>query len=421
MARRLLDLFGQSAYLSAELVRTPELLDQLVSWDAEALHKPPERIRSELDGRAARATDDPEQLLGALRRIKNEEVLRVGLGDIAGELEVPEVARQLTALADGLLDHAVLIAAEHARTRWGLPRMRDGRRAPLAVLGMGKLGGRELGYHSDLDLLFVYGSSIEEETTGGTQGRIRHHEYFARMVQRLLSLLTLQYREGRLYQVDTRLRPSGNQGPLVVSEESLLEHHTRRAQLWERQALVKARAVAGELGYGERLVGTALAPLIWERPLPDGAAEEIHRLRMRMEREVAGESSDQLNLKTGQGGLVDVEFAVQYLQLLHGAALPAVRRPGTLEGLEALAAAGRLRREDAARLREGYLFLRRVENRQRLVHGRALQHLPTRGRPLLLLARRLGYGGPDAGGAFLSEYRAVAATVRAAYVRVLQE
>lgn len=421
VARRLLDLFGQSAYLSAELVRTPELLDQLVSWDAEALHKPPERIRSELDGRAARATDDPEQLLGALRRFKNEEVLRVGLGDIAGELEVPEVAQQLTALADGLLDHAVLVAAEHARSRWGLPRMRDGRRAPLAVLGMGKLGGLELGYHSDLDLLFVYGSSADEETTGGTQGRIGHHEYFARMVQRLLSLLTLQYREGRLYQVDTRLRPSGNQGPLVVSEESLLEHHTRRAQLWERQALVKARAVAGEVSYGQRLLATALGPLVWDRPLPEDAAEEIHRLRMRMEREVAGESRDQLNPKTGLGGLVDVEFAVQYLQLQHGAALPALRRPGTLEALEALAAAGKLRREDGAQLREGYLFLRRVENRQRLVHGRPLQHLPTRGRPLLLLARRLGYGGPDAGGAFLSEYRAVAATVRAAYVRVLQQ
>jgi [glutamine synthetase] adenylyltransferase / [glutamine synthetase]-adenylyl-L-tyrosine phosphorylase len=421
VARRLLDLFGQSAYLSAELVRSPELLDQLVSWDAEALHRPPERIRAELDGRAARATSDPEQLLGALRRFKNEEVLRVGLGDIAGELEVPEVAWQLTALADGLLDHAVLLAAEHARTRWGLPRMRDGRRAPLAVVGMGKLGGRELGYHSDLDLLFVYASRADQETTGGTAGRLGHHEYFARMVQRLLSLLTLQYREGRLYEVDTRLRPSGNQGPLVVSEEALLEHHARRAQLWERQAMIKARAVAGDVGYGERLLTTALAPLVWERPLPDGAAEEIHRLRMRMEREVAGESSDQLNPKTGHGGLVDVEFATQYLQLLHGRALSGVRRPGTLEALEALTAAGRIRREDGAELREGYLFLRRVENRQRLVHGRALQHLPTRGRGLLLLARRLGYGGPDPGGAFLSEYRAVAATVRAAYVRVLRQ
>src|SRR5262249_56492334 len=104
---------------------------------------------------------------------------------------------------------------------------------------------RELGYHSDLDLLFVYGSIAGEETTGGSQGRLGHHEYFARLVQRLLSLLTLQFREGRLYQVDTRLRPSGNQGPLVVSEEALIEHHTRRAQLWERQALVKAPDIAG--------------------------------------------------------------------------------------------------------------------------------------------------------------------------------
>ena len=421
VARRLLDLFGQSAYLSAELVRTPELLDQLVSWDGEALHKPPERIRAELDARAARSTGDAEELLGTLRRFKNEEVLRVGLGDIASELEVPEVALQLTALADGLLDHAVLLAGEYARARWGDPRMRDGRRARLAVLGMGKLGGRELGYHSDLDLLFVYGSRAGEETTGGTQGRLGHHEYFARMVQRLLSLLTLQYREGRLYQVDTRLRPSGNQGPLVVSEEALLEHHARRAQLWERQALVKARAVAGDVGYGLQLLGSAVAPLVWERPLPAGAAEEIHRLRMRMEREIAGESVDQLNPKTGHGGLVDVEFATQFLQLLHGASLSAVRAPGTLEALDALTAAGCIRREDRSELREGYLFLRRVENRQRLVHGRALQHLPTRGRPLRLLARRLGYGGPDPGGAFLSEYRAVAATVRAAYVRVLQQ
>jgi glutamate-ammonia-ligase adenylyltransferase len=185
--------------------------------------------------------------------------------------------------------------------------------------------------------------------------------------------------------------------------------------------VVKARAVAGDVNYGERLLGSALAPLVWERPLPEGAAEEIHRLRMRMEREVAGESVEQLNPKTGQGGLVDVEFATQYLQLVHGGTLRGVRQPGTLDALAALAAAGRLRREDAAGLREGYLFLRRVENRQRLVHGRALQHLPTRGRPLVLLARRLGYGGPDAGGAFLSEYRAVAATVRAAYVRVLQQ
>jgi glutamate-ammonia-ligase adenylyltransferase len=420
VTRRLLDLFGQSAYLSAEFVRIPELLDQLVSWDTEALHKSSEQIRAELESRLTRVSGDPELALGSMRRFKNEEVLRVALGDISGELDVPEVARQLSALADGLLEQAVFLALDYAQARWGIPRLRSGARAPLAVLGMGKLGGRELGYHSDLDLLFVYGSAAGEETTGGSSGRLGHHEWFARAAQRLLSLLTLQFREGRLYAVDTRLRPSGNQGPLVVSEEALVEHHTRRGQLWERQALVKARCVAGDVGYGERLLSEVLAPLVWSRPLPAEAAAEIHRLRMRMEREVADESAERLNPKTGQGGLVDVEFATQYLQLLHGGELPSVRRTGTLEAIEALAAAGKLSRAEASELRQGYLFLRRVESRQRLVHGRALQHLPTGGRALQLLARRLGYGGLDPGEAFLAAYRQAVTRVRAVYGRVLQ-
>ena len=423
VARRLLDLFGQSAYLSAELVRTPELLDQLVSWDAEALHKPPERIRSELDGRAARATEDPEQLLGALRRFKNEEVLRVGLGDIAGELEVPEVARQLTALADGLLDHAVLVAAEHARSRWGLPRMRDGRRAPLAVLGMGKLGGRELGYHSDLDLLFVYGSSADEETTGGHAGA---------------------HRAPRV------LRPDGAAAPLpahaaVPGGPAVPGGHPAPA-LGEPGPAGGERGVAaraprpagpalGAAGAGEgpgsgrrrelRASGSwprALGPLVWERPLPDDAAEEIHRLRMRMEREVAGESKraaqpqDRPGRPGGRGVRRPVPPARARRRRSRRCASPGRWRRWRRSPPRA-GCAGRTPRGSG----RGYLFLRRVENRQRLVHGRPLQHLPTRGRPLLLLARRLGYGGPDAGGAFLSEYRAVAATVRAAYVRVLQQ
>jgi glutamate-ammonia-ligase adenylyltransferase len=419
VARRLLDLFGQSAYLSAEFVRNPELLDQLVSWDSEALRKSSAQIRTELESRLSRVSGDAELVLGSMRRFKNEEVLRIALGDISGELDVPEVARQLSALADGLLEHAVLLALDYAQARWGIPRLRSGTRAPLAVLGMGKLGGRELGYHSDLDLLFVYGSTAGEETTGGSSGRLGHHEWFARAAQRLLSLLTLQFREGRLYAVDTRLRPSGNQGPLVVSEEALVEHHTRRGQLWERQALVKARPVAGDLRYGERLLSEALAPLVWLRPLPPSAAEEIHRLRMRMEREVADESAERLNPKTGVGGLVDVEFATQYLQLVHGGALPSVRRTGTLEAIEALQLAGKLSPAQASELRQGYLFLRRVENRQRLVHGRALQHLPTGGRALQLLARRLGYGGPNPGATFLAAYRQAVTRVRAVYGRVL--
>jgi glutamate-ammonia-ligase adenylyltransferase len=160
-------------------------------------------------------------------------------------------------------------------------------------------------------------------------------------------------------------------------------------------------------------------PLVYQRPLPEAAAEEIHRLRLRIEREVAGETAGELDPKAGHGGLVDVEFATQYLQLRHGGQLPAVRTPNTLRALFALEAAGAVARADARTLRSGYLFHRRVENRLRLVHGRSLTRLPTGGPPLALLARRLGHGGSDPGGAFLAAYREQAEAVRAAYVRVL--
>ena len=421
VARRLIGLFGQSAFLSGYFVRNPELLDVLVQAEGGSPKKPPELISAELGGRLARSPLDEERLQ-AMRRFKNEEVLRIGLGDISGDLDVPEVAAQLSALADALLDACLFQAEAELRERFGAPRLRDGGRAALTVLGLGKLGGGELGYHSDLDLLFVYqGGGADEETAGGTRGAIGHPEYFARLVQRLLSLLTVQLREGRLYQVDARLRPSGNQGTLVVSEVAFREHHARRAQLWERQALVKARAVAGDARFGRELLLAVVQPLVYERPLPEGAAEEIHRLRARIEVEVASETAGELDPKAGHGGLVDVEFATQYLQLLHGGRLVAVRGPNTLQALEALSAAGVLAAEDGRTLRAGYLFHRRVENRLRLVHGRALARLPTQGAPLALLARRLGYGGADPGGAFLAAYRRQAEAVRAAYNRVLRK
>jgi [glutamine synthetase] adenylyltransferase / [glutamine synthetase]-adenylyl-L-tyrosine phosphorylase len=419
VARKLIGLFGQSAFLSGYFVRNPELLDVLVQAEGANPHKPVAQIAAELGGRLARSPMDEERL-GAMRRFKNEEVLRIGLGDISSDLDVPEVAAQLSSLADAVLDACLFMAETELRERFGAPRLRDGGRAALAVLGLGKLGGGELGYHSDLDLLFVYqGGGADEETAGGTRGSVGHPEYFARLVQRLLSLLTVQLREGRLYQVDARLRPSGNQGTLVVSEVAFHEHHEKRAQLWERQALVKARAVAGDARFGAALLAQVVEPLVYGRALPAGAAEDIRRLRQRMEVEVAGETAGELDPKAGHGGLVDVEFATQYLQLLHGGRLPAVRGPNTLQALEALRAAGVLAQEDARTLRAGYLFHRRVENRLRLVHGRALTRLPTAGPPLALLARRLGHGGADPGGAFLAAYRKQTAAVRAAYNRVL--
>ncbi len=416
--RRLLNLFGQSDFLSRYFLGHPELLDLLVQTGTAEIHKEPRRIRQELSMRVSRY-DQPEDRLSAMRRFKNEEVLRIGLNDISGDLPPEQASIQLSSLAEALLDEALFLAGEELRARYGEPRSAAGAET-LAVIGMGKLGGQELGYRSDLDLIFVYSGAGDAETTGGSRGRLSHHEYFTKWVQRLLHFMQMNLREGHLYTVDARLRPSGNKGTLVVSQQAFREHQERRAQLWERQALIKARGVAGDASLFERLRVELIEPLVYERPLPPGAAAEIDRLRTRMERELAREDEAQLNPKTGHGGLVDVEFTTQYLQLLHGGKSRSVRVPNTLQALAALVFERKLSRADAEVLRQGYLFHRRVKNRLRLVHGFSLEHLPTSGRPLALLARRLGYLGTDPGPQFLSDYRRYTDRVREVYARVLQ-
>jgi glutamate-ammonia-ligase adenylyltransferase len=419
LERRLLNLFGQSDFLSRYFVGHPELLDLFTQTGFAEIEKDPARIAQELSMRL-NCSADPEKRLSAMRRFKNEEVLRIGLNDISGELQVAQVAAQLTAIAEAALQEALVLAEVEVRERYGIPGGPGGP-VTLAVIGLGKLGGRELGYHSDLDLIFVYSGAGENDTSGGSRGQITHHEYFARWAQRLLHFMQMKLREGHLYPVDARLRPSGNKGTLVVSQQAFREHHERRAQLWERQALIKARGVAGDRDFFERLRSEVIHPLVYERPLPDGAAAEIHRLRTRMEREVAREDAQRLNPKTGHGGLVDIEFATQYLQLRDGARAPSMRSPNTLEAIEALRVAGALKRADAELLTRAYAFLRRVENRLCLVHGLSLGHLPTSGRPLALVGRRLGYLGLDPGAAFLADYRTYTDRVREVYARLLQQ
>ncbi len=417
--RRLLNLFGQTDFLSRYFLRHPELLDLLVETGFKEPTKDAARIRAELSMRLGRGSD-LEERQSAMRRFKNEEVLRIGLNDISGDLSVPQVASQLTAVADAILDEALFAAQAEQLARYGQPRSRSATER-LVVIAMGKLGGQELGYHSDLDLLFVYSGPGDEETSGGEKGRVSHGEFFARVAQRLLYFMQIRLREGYLYQVDARLRPSGNQGTLVVSEQAFRDHHLRLGQVWERQALIKARGVAGDLPWFEELRSKVLLELVYQRPLPPDAAAEIDRLRQRMAREVSRETEEQLDPKAGYGGLVDVEFAVQYLQLLHGGQVPEVREPNTLRALSALQSARLVEPRDAEALRHGYLFHRRVENRLRLVHGYSLARLPTSGRPLAVLARRLGYVGTHAGVSFLAEYREHSLNVHLAYDRILRK
>jgi glutamate-ammonia-ligase adenylyltransferase len=286
-------------------------------------------------------------------------------------------------------------------------------KASMVVVALGTLGGRELGYHSDLDLLFVYSEP------GETEKRVAHHEHFARVAQRLISHLTLQLREGALYRIDTRLRPSGSAGPLVVSFEALATYHEREARLWERQALLKARPVAGDEGLFARAYAQVLEPSLFRPIDPAAAARDLIAMRERMEREIAAESPGRYNSKLGRGGLVDVEFAVQFLQLVHGSQHSGIRSRSTPQALVALREAGLLAPEDQEPLARGYRFLRRLESRLRIVRDRSADRLPSAGPELLRLARRMGYSGARAGEELLADYERTAAEVRAAFLRVL--
>ncbi len=255
----------------------------------------------------------------------------------------------------------------------------------MVVVGMGKLGGRELGFGSDLDLVFLYGADGDAEPAR-PERPVTNAEVFTRVGQRTLRLLSQPDAEGPGYPIDPRLRPSGSHGLLVVSLAAFDRYHRTHADAWERQALVRARPVTGDPKLAE------LAVQRFEHIAFEGGAtgaEELSRMRRRMETELAGEKPAGYHPKLGYGGLVDVEFVIQWLQMRHGMD-PAVRRPHTLEALAALRAGGYLVPADAEALREGYLFFRSVEQALKLLdetHAAVL----TLGGPLAeRVARRLG-------------------------------
>lgn len=402
VARAIASLLGASAFLGEALVGHPDLADRVVY--ARGVPSP-EVAHGQVDEEVASLGDDAgdvDAFVGALRRAKRRVTFEVGLADLSGELAGRDAAYVLTALADATLEHACGFAMRER----GLA---DGR--GLALVAMGKLGGREIGYGSDLDLLFVYESADEES-----------QERSARIAQRVLRLLGAPHGEGPGYELDTRLRPSGTHGLLVASIDGFARYQAEQAEGWERQALLKARACAGDGALGARVVAIA-QDAAYRRGAPP--AERLHHMRARMEKELTHERLDRsparYDLKLGRGGIVDVEFAVQWLQMRHGDD-PRVRTTETEVALGALETCGYLDATSADALREGWRFLRRLEQRLRIAHGTSATLLEEGAPGLAALARRMGmHDSPRvrAADALHERYVAVTREVRATFLRVL--
>jgi [glutamine synthetase] adenylyltransferase / [glutamine synthetase]-adenylyl-L-tyrosine phosphorylase len=391
LARLLGSLFGASAYLARTLVDTPELIDLLVELGTSAPTRTVEQVSADLDARLASVdVNDPEAVWSAIAEIKNGHVLRVGLADFAGALDPLAVCVELTAVAEACVKAALRIV-EGSMVK---------SRGALSVLALGKLGGRELGYAADLDVVFVY------------QGDDDSIEHFSRLAQRLLNGLRQRTIRGRLYEVDTRLRPSGSHGLLVSSLTAWRRYHERDAQLWERQALIKLRPIAGDAALGDEVARLA-ADTVYGAPHDQRqVAEAIKSMRARIERELGGKH----DLKVGAGGVIDVEFAAQYLQLVYGHAHPELRTTSTSTALHAASALGIAPHDVALLLDQGYRFLRGIEHRLRVVHDQPIHRLPESRDELARLARRSGF--PD-GATLLERVERTQRDVRAAYRALL--
>ena len=408
-------LFGTSEFLSRRLIHQPSLLEVLL--DPELLRRATSRdaMATEI-WQAVAGADGPSGRLDALRRYKQREELRIGLRDILGSADLAETGRDLTALAEACVETACRLAWDEARERFGPPLAGEdgGRPCGYAVVGLGKLGGGELNYASDLDLLFVY--EEDGRTAGGEEGTLSAVEFFGKLGARTMRILTTITQEGAAYRVDARLRPGGQQGPLAQPLAAFAAHFQETAVLWERQAYLRARPILGDHGVAGRFAELTAA-FTYGPGLDADAAARIRAMRQRMEDERARGRNGR-DVKLGAGGIVDVEFIVQALQLRHGRDIPALRTPNTAAALAAIEAEGLLPAAEGKVLAEGYRFLRRVEARLRIVADLSLDTLPTGSARLGRLARRLGYDGPAPADAFLAHYEVHTTAVRALFERV---
>ncbi len=370
-ARQLLyRLLGTSPWISEQLNQMPAMLDELL--DAQSLFEAadPEKIENELTLRLSRITDQ-EQQLNVLREFKAAHTLRTAATELLGQRAINEASDHLTWTAEAILKAACRLAHQQVQAKHGQPRRIDG---DIAVIGYGKLGGLELSYGSDLDLVLIHGIDENAETDGDKP--ISGQQYLQRWVRNFMQILSVRTTSGVLYEIDMRLRPSGNKGVLVVSAEGYRKYLQGEAWTWERQALVRARWVAGDANLKPRFDQIRHQVLCFKRDA-DALKQDVLSMRQKMRTHLASQDPKELDIKHRQGGVVDLEFIVQYLALRFALDCPELTRwSDNLRLLETLAARDLMPTPMAQALSDAYLHMRAMSHRLTLgapVQAAALQ------------------------------------------------
>ena len=380
--RYALALFSYSNFLTEDALNHPERLLELANSGSFYRVKTIEEFRRELG--------DPQPLTaGDLSRFRRRQLLRIVLRDVLGAAALAEATLELSNLADAILDAAYRATRAEFVKRHGEPRLPDGRRCGFSVISLGKLGGEELNYSSDIDLMFVYTGQGE---TDGPE-RISNKEFYKKVANQYIALLSAYTSHGQCYRVDLRLRPDGTLGEICLSQDGTQTYYLERARDWEKQMLIKARVSAGEPEPGRALL-EYVEPLIYQSSLDFRAVEAVSEARQRISEKLLLKRGLQngLDIKLKAGGIRDIEFLVQCLQRLHGGREAWVRHGGTQLALFRLRDKGLLSDGEYAQLATAYQFLRTLEHRLQMNEDRQTHTLPSDHESLELLARKMPPG-----------------------------
>ena len=386
----LVKLFVGSQFLTETLLRHPEYLNDLAQHRRLAEFKSREDFCEDA-AEALREHPQLEDRFDAVRRFQRWELLRIGACDSFGLMDLKSVTVQLSLLADSIVQTCL----SELRTELRVPA------EDFAVVAFGKLGGEELNYSSDIDLVFVARDTATQ---------------FWPLGQRLVNVLTRSTAEGFLYRTDLRLRPWGRSGPLVVSCDAYVDYLNKNAMLWEKQALLKARVIAGDFEAGQQFLKQAESHIFGESI--DSIRQNIQEMKGRIESELQRKGRAWGEVKSGEGSIRDIEFVTQFLQLAHGGRHPEIRSFNTLDALVRLADFGFLQADEFRQLSTGYVFLRTVEHALQLMHNKQTHSLPEDRRELAYLARRLDFPGTDH---FLEHYDEYCSSIRSIYKKYIEE
>ncbi|MDE3119724.1 MAG: glutamine synthetase adenylyltransferase, partial [Nitrospirota bacterium] len=383
-------LLGASDFLWEDFLRRQHgnLLPLLQDYRDAPLIKPKASLRKELDRLVDRAKTD-EARKEALNRFKDRELFRIDMKHIVEpSTSLADFSLALTELAEVIADRSLQDCQAKLHKQYGAPRLTNKKPCPFAILGMGKFGGRELGYASDIEVLFVYGGP------GHTSGKqsIENSEYFERLAQELLQWIEAK-QEG-IFHIDVRLRPHGGKGSLTNPLDEIASYYSDKglAAPFERQALIKLRHVAGDAALGKQVEAHRDRFVYSGAPWDLATALDLRRQQLKQLVEPGT-----VNVKLSPGGVIDIEYAVQYLQVMHGHRHVSLRTPNTMQALAGLVECGIVSRQDGENLRKAYFFIRMLIDGLRMVRGNAKDLVlpPNDSDEFIFLARRVGYTTED--------------------------